>query len=160
MTDNDNIATLEKPPNYVEFETWPGYEVAGPTSPILERRAQLLRDRNKGTAANAGTVINFYGDKMDAATTSAAAAPAPALSITPSSSAPLVEGPSGPHMPIKDFVTKYQLSSTLSDKLIENGYESTRAMSLIELPQLSEMEFKPGHIASLRVAIKDWQADA
>lgn len=66
----------------------------------------------------------------------------------------------GQEMTVAGFCQEFDLSENIRNRLEENGYIKTKTFSHITLKQLEEMQFKPGEIASLQVAVEEWIARA
>ena len=66
----------------------------------------------------------------------------------------------GQEMTVAVFCREFDLSENIRNRLEENGYLKTKTFSHISLKQLEEMQFKPGEIASLQVAVEEWIARA
>lgn len=64
----------------------------------------------------------------------------------------------GQEMTVAEFCQEFDLSENIRKRLEENGYLKTKTFSHISLKQLEEMQFKPGEIASLQVAVEEWIA--
>lgn len=62
----------------------------------------------------------------------------------------------GQEMTVAVFCQEFDLSENIRNRLEENGYLKTKTFSHISLKQLEEMQFKPGEIASLQVAVEEW----
>jgi hypothetical protein len=62
----------------------------------------------------------------------------------------------GQEMTVAVFCQAFDLSKNICNRLVENGYLKTKTFSHITLKQLEEMQFKPGEIASLQVAVEEW----
>ncbi|KAJ7595803.1 hypothetical protein C8J56DRAFT_389640 [Mycena floridula] len=75
----------------------------------------------------------------------------------------LVKGLPGKDMPMKGeggFYAKYKVSKTISHKLDAGGYEEAGALGDIKITDLQELGFLKGHISTLQVYVREWQADS
>jgi hypothetical protein len=57
---------------------------------------------------------------------------------------------------IDQFCRIYQLDNEILSWLKSNGYHRTKTFKHITIPQLHDMEFKHGEIASLQDAVDEW----
>ncbi|KAF8230338.1 hypothetical protein L208DRAFT_1282384 [Tricholoma matsutake] len=64
----------------------------------------------------------------------------------------------GPDLSLNKFCRAYDLSNDILGRLKENGYHRAKTFKYVLLPQLHEMGFKLGEIASLQDAVEEWAA--
>jgi hypothetical protein len=62
----------------------------------------------------------------------------------------------GQEMTVAVFCQEFDLSENIHNRLVENGYLKMKTFAHITFKQLEEMQFKPGEIASLQVAVEEW----
>ncbi|TRM56307.1 hypothetical protein BD626DRAFT_256521 [Schizophyllum amplum] len=149
MAGDPNISTLDEPPRYSEFSDWPGYCAPNTDgSPLLQRRAKALRDQHHPQPQQLQIVMPDYPRPLNEQNQ----APPPAVLN-------LVDGQGGTDMSIEDFCKKYDLTDAIKALLVKNGYAKTRAMRRIKLPELGQMGFAHGEVASFQDAVEDWLAD-
>jgi hypothetical protein len=146
------------PPNHAEFNAMPG-RTRSKLSPILQRR--IRSTSNPGDVANSAPAFHLHLPNNIPATLLggapiAADNPPPAVLSTPLK---LLNQPHpGQEMTVAAFCEKFDLGEQICTRLQENGYLKTKTFSHITFKQLEEMQFKPGQIASLQVAVEDWIA--
>ncbi|KAJ3804406.1 hypothetical protein F5876DRAFT_70661 [Lentinula aff. lateritia] len=151
LKEDDDIATITKPPNNQHFDRFNTEK--GRISPLLEKR---LNSAHHSSAVP--TIINQihmpaeFIPQRPATVNSSAPLLAPAV-IAPSK---LVPTHLGPDMTVDNFCQKYELGGTISVHLVEQGYMKTKTFQHITLDDLKEMMFKLGEIASLCVAVAEW----
>jgi hypothetical protein len=155
----EEFATINKPPNNELFDRLSPQALAA-RSPLLQRRLDL----NKKAAVNNAPQINinfppeFVGlfgrphAPAPAPTPIAAPAPAangPAMLIPPSAAA-------GPSLSVEDFCVQYDLDDDISARFRQFRFKKTDSFAYIMLAQLTTMEFMPGEIAEIQVAVAQW----
>jgi hypothetical protein len=149
---DDDIATIEKPPNHEVFHDVPTHAQSA-SSPLLERRLQNMKN---GAQNSATPVIHVH---IPGATQAGPSIPsdAPSSSSMPPSTAKLLKHPKmGPDLNVEQFCLLYDLGTEILKRLKENGYQKTKTFKHITIAQLQEMSFKHGEIASLQDAVDEW----
>jgi hypothetical protein len=73
---------------------------------------------------------------------------------------PKISATLGPDLNIEDFCHIYKLDNEILMRLKRNGYHRTKTFKHITIPQLRDMEFKHGEIASLQDAVDEWTVSA
>jgi hypothetical protein len=143
---------LEKPPNHVDFGT-----ILGQTrtrTPLLQSRIQNMKnDATAGPSIYVHLPSNIPTALLDRSFPGAAA---PLAGATVTSVKLLSQPYLGQEMTVTEFCLEFDLSKNICNRLEENGYLKTKTFSHITLKQLEEMQFKPGEIASLQVAVEEW----
>jgi len=150
------------PPNHVEFNAIPGH-THPKLSPLLQHCIHNASNASDNIA-NSGPGPSFHLHlPSNIPATLLRGAPAasnnhPALvAISTAALLKLLNQPHpGQEMTIAAFCKQFDLSENVCNRLQANGYLKTKTFSHITLKQLEEMEFKPGEIASLQVAVEDW----
>ena len=150
------------PPNHVKFNAIPG-RACSKLSPLLQRHIRNASNASDNIA-NSGPGPSFHlhlPSNIPATLLGGAPAvpndhPAPAAISTAAPLKLLNQPHPGQEMTISAFCKQFDLSENVCNRLQANGYLKTKTFSHITLKQLEEMEFKPGEIASLQVAVEDW----
>jgi hypothetical protein len=154
---DDDIATIEKPPNHEVFHDV-STRSRSASSPLLERRLQNMKNTQNSTAS-AMPVIHVH---IPGATASGQIPPSipsdtPSSSLMPPNLVKLLKHPKmGPDLNVEQFCQLYDLGPEILKRLKDNGYQKTKTFKHITISQLQEMTFKHGEIASLQDAVDEW----
>ncbi|KAJ7164536.1 hypothetical protein C8R46DRAFT_901290 [Mycena filopes] len=145
----DQFATIDKPPNNQLFDRINPRSLAA-QSPLLQRRLDL-----KQSANNSQININIPPELL--ALLPRPAPPAPAV---PPANGPIMLIPShliaGPTLVMGTFCANYDLDDDISERFRRFKYKTTDSLSYVSISQLTTMEFAPGEIAELQVAVAKW----
>lgn len=144
-------------------------------SPVLLRRKALKeksdQDALSVSNASASTAQSFgISEFLQMATllrpsphphphTMSAVSPAP---VTPAGPPTLLpeRSSAGATLVLSEFCTLFDVSTTVHDKLLHEGFTSSRTLQYLTLPDLKEMGFKYGEIASIKDAVARWSVPA
>lgn len=157
----EEFATINKPPNNELFDKLDPRGLAA-RSPLLQRRLEL--NQQKAAAANPQININFPPELVGLfgrpAAPDPAGAPAPVSRAAPAPpDVPMLIPPgvaAGPSLSVKDFCAQYDLDDDICTRFRQFKYKKTDSFRYITLNQLDKMEFMPGEVAELQVAIAKW----
>ncbi|KAF7372518.1 hypothetical protein MVEN_00113700 [Mycena venus] len=159
MLKGEEFATINKPPNNELFDKLSAQALAA-CSPLLQRRLELNK---KAAVNNAPQInINFLPELVGLFGRPPAPAPAPAPVAGP---APAANGSTMlipwallpvPAFRSKTFCMQYDLDDDISARFQQFRFKKTDSFAYITLAQLTKMEFMPGEIAELQVAIAQW----
>ena len=158
MKHDDDIATVEKPPNHEVFHDVPT-RARSASSPLLERQLQNMK--NTQTRNSTTPVIHVHIPGANGPGPPSIPSDMPSSSSVPSSTAnlKLLKHPkTGPDLNVEQFCDMYDLGAEILKRLKENGYQKTKTFKHITIAQLQEMSFKHGEIASLQDAVDEWAA--
>jgi hypothetical protein len=148
---DDDIATIEKPPNHEIFNDVPVCAHAK-GSPLLEHRLQNMKSSQNPAASSSIPIIHVHMPNSEA----------PSYTSTPSAPIPahtnklLTYTKTGPDLSIDDFCRVYNLSNDILRRLKDNGYQRAKTFKHILLAELHEMGFKHSEIALLQDAVEEW----
>lgn len=149
---DEEIVTDEKPPNHDIFSGLAPHTQSN-GSPLLAWWIQNMKTMQM--TAPMMPVIHVHIPSSNNQTT-----PAPAMPSAPTQVADnikLLTCPKmGPDLNINQFCCIYQLDNEILSWLKSNGYHRTKTFKHITIPQLHDMEFKHGEIASLQDAVNEW----
>ncbi|KAJ7144346.1 hypothetical protein C8R44DRAFT_601387 [Mycena epipterygia] len=165
MLKGEEFATINKPPNNELFDKLDPRGLAA-RSPLLQRRLEL--NQQKAAAANPQININFPPELVGLFGRPAAPDPVGAPVLLPRVAPPHPDVPmlispgiaAGPSLSVEDFCTRYDLDDDICARFKQFKYKKTDSFRYITLHQLEKMEFMPGEVAELQVAIAKWTVPA
>jgi hypothetical protein len=156
MKHDDDIATVEKPPNHEVFHDVPT-RARSTSSPLLERRLQNMKNTQNSTAATMPVIHVHIPGGNGQQNPPSIPSDAPSSSAMPPSTDKLLKFPKmGPDLNVEQFCNLYDLGAEILKRLKDNGYMKTKTFKHITIAQLQEMSFKHGEIASLQDAVDEW----
>jgi hypothetical protein len=164
----DEHATIDKPPNHKLFDL-----SNAKISPVMQCRLDNQNTKN----APAPSIINVsFGKEFvnmlqgpplvqaDVPTSPQTAPRSPPCTLprpTYDMKCPTLlpaNRAAGPDMPVTEFCATYDLTLTIQDKLVLNGYLHARFLRFITIDELKQMEFLFGEIAAMRDAVDRWSS--
>ncbi|KAF7326738.1 hypothetical protein MVEN_02592700 [Mycena venus] len=157
----NGAADDETPPNHKLFNPKSNSSRLAPPT-ILQRRIAQANE----SATPAAPIIHNNFSFPDGLVDLLRGGPAHPSATTPTTSSSLSAAENtmllppntgvGARMPISDFCERYDLGTSIAEKLTNNGYKYSSVFYLIKLSELKEMEFRPGEVAELRDAVGQW----
>jgi hypothetical protein len=138
---DDDIATIEKPPNHEVFHDVPTRSRSA-SSPLLERRLQNMKNTPNQNSAMPVIHVHIPGATASGSGQIPSSAPSttPSSSLMPPNTVKLLKHPKmGPDLNVEQFCHLYDLGTEILKRLKDNGYQKTKTFKHITISQLQEM---------------------